>query len=170
MRNILFILLLSMAYNAAGQVTVNDSLQAPPPPPPPPPPPIPAIQPIFIHSSDYYLIRFPGCENMAGSDTVKYECGIRKMYEFFYRKLQYPPKAKQAGIEGIVKASFVVERNGSMTQPTIIEGLGYGCDAEVLRLINLASTSGIKWSPGRSRGRPVRLLKKIEIEFKLEEN
>jgi protein TonB len=90
-------------------------------------------------------------------------------YEAFYaeiaRKLKYPTSAKRMGIEGKVYVQFIINRDGSMTDFSIVRGIGSGCDEEALRVMK----SMPKWSPGKQRGRPVRVQMIIPIRFMLKE-
>lgn len=77
--------------------------------------------------------------------------------------IQYPEEAKQAGIQGTVFVSFVIEKDGSTSNPIIKRGIGGGCDEEVLRLIK----SMPKWTPGKQKGSPVRVQFNLPIKFTL---
>ena len=50
-----------------------------------------------------------------------------------------------------------------MSKPTIFSGIGYGCDEEVIRLINMMPV----WKPGMKDGKQVRVKLNIPVEFKL---
>ncbi len=75
----------------------------------------------------------------------------------------YPTAALESKIEGFVLASFIVEKDGKVTKPTIVKGIGGGCDEEVLRLIGMMPI----WKPGMKDGKPVRVKLNIPVEFKL---
>lgn len=82
---------------------------------------------------------------------------------FIRSNLSYPRAALDAKIEGIVMASFIVEKDGSVSNVEIIKGLGYGCDEEVKRLLTMMP----KWKPGKKDGKFVRVKLNIPVEFKL---
>ena len=67
------------------------------------------------------------------------------------------------GIEGRVFMSFVVEKDGSLTDIVVMEGIGAGCDEESIRVLKNAP----KWNPGKQRGVPVRVRYSFPIIFRL---
>ncbi len=69
----------------------------------------------------------------------------------------------QMGIEGKVFVEFVVDKDGTITNVKAIKGIGAGCDEEAKRVIEGAP----KWSPGKQRGRPVKVRMILPITFKL---
>ena len=90
--------------------------------------------------------------------------GMKAFYEYIADNLKYPPAARRNSIEGRVYLEFVVEKDGSLTDVKILKGIGGGCDEEAMRIIQNAP----KWTPGKQRGRPVRVKMVIPIYFKLE--
>ncbi len=75
--------------------------------------------------------------------------------------MRYPTAARENGIEGTVIVQFFVEKNGRVADCQIVQGPGYGCDEEAVRLIQ----TGPKWKKRR-------YLKKIlryQIPFRLED-
>lgn len=79
------------------------------------------------------------------------------------RNLRYPPLARENNIQGRVYVSFVVERDGSLSDIKIERGIGGGCDEEALRVLRI--TKG--WKPGIQNGRPVRVKYTLPIIFQL---
>ena len=67
------------------------------------------------------------------------------------------------GIEGRVFMIFVVEKDGSLTDVSVLKGIGAGCDEESIRVLKNAP----KWNPGKQRGNPVRVRFNFPIAFKL---
>lgn len=149
-----FILLAPVIISAQQKET------SPPPPPPPPPPPEKKVEEVFIEVAK--MPRFPGCEDLA---TGREECSNRKMMEFFYKNLQYPEEARRKGITGTVRASFIIEPSGFTDSEKIVSGLSKACDEEVLRVLRLMRSQGIRWTPQSARGRPVRILREVVLEF-----
>jgi protein TonB len=90
--------------------------------------------------------------------------GEDKIYDFLARNLKYPDMAKEAGIQGRVYLTFVVERDGSITDVKVLRGIGGGCDEEAVRVVE----SMPKWEPGRQRGIPVRVQFNLPIKFTLQ--
>ncbi len=79
--------------------------------------------------------------------------------------LKYPPIAKENNIQGRVFVSFVVEKDGNLTDIKVERGIGGGCDEEAVRVLKL--TKG--WKPGVQNGRPVRVKYILPILFQLDE-
>ncbi|HKK44038.1 MAG TPA: TonB family protein [Balneolaceae bacterium] len=79
------------------------------------------------------------------------------------KKINYPDMARKAGIEGRVIIQFIVTENGTVEDPKVIRGIGGGCDKEALRVVKKA-----KFTPGRQRGKPVRVQYSLPIVFKLQ--
>jgi len=77
--------------------------------------------------------------------------------------LRYPDEAKKNQKEGIVYASFIVEKDGSITNVSIVKGIGYGCDEEVVRVLSAMP----KWLPGKQKGNPVRVKLNLPVNFSL---
>lgn len=102
--------------------------------------------------------RFPGCE-----DNNK-NCADKKMLEFIYQNLRYPALARENEVEGTVVVSFIVERNGKITEPKIVREIGGGCGDEVMRVVNLMPT----WIPGKQKGEAVRVQFNLPVRFQLE--
>lgn len=89
--------------------------------------------------------------------------GLNKLFKYINDNLRYPKQAKRDNIEGSVRVSFVVERDGSLTDIKIARSLSPETDAEAIRLI----TNCPKWIPGMQNGHPVRVLYSIPISFTL---
>jgi len=89
--------------------------------------------------------------------------GMAAFYEYVGKNLKYPAQARRMGIEGKVFVEFVVDKDGSITNVKAIKGIGAGCDEEAKRVIEKAP----KWSPGKQRGRPVKVRMILPITFKL---
>nr|WKN35536.1 M56 family metallopeptidase [Tunicatimonas sp. TK19036] len=94
------------------------------------------------------------------------EGGMETFYQYIAKNLQYPLKARQMGIEGRVFVQFVVNENGELTDFQALKGIGAGCDAEAIRVLEGASG----WQPGMSEGKPVKVRMVLPITFKLDGN
>jgi len=90
--------------------------------------------------------------------------GEAAMYKFIGKNIDYPRMAKESGISGRVFVTFVVERDGSVTDVQILRGIGGGCDEEAVRVIRAMP----RWSPGKQRGKPVRVQYRMPIKFTLQ--
>jgi periplasmic protein TonB len=137
-----------------------------PPPPPPPPPPKPVEDEIFKVVEQ--MPRFPGCEDMAGTDAEKEACAKQKMLEYIYKNLKYPAIARENGVEGQVVLQFVVDKDGTITETKIVRDIGAGCGAAAETVVLGMNNMGKKWTPGKQRGRPVKVLYTLPVKFKLE--
>ncbi|MBR9922329.1 MAG: energy transducer TonB [Bacteroidetes bacterium] len=107
--------------------------------------------------------RFPGCETEGLSKKEKEDCATRKMLEFLYSEVDYPKLAREAGIEGMVIVSFVVEEDGSLTNLEVLRDIGAGCGAEAARAVKAMP----KWIPGKQQGKPVRVQFRLPVKFRL---
>ena len=93
----------------------------------------------------------------------EFPTGQQGLGDFIRNNLSYPRAALDAKKEGIVIASFIVEKDGSISTIEIVRGLGYGCDEEVIRLIKMMPN----WKPGKKDGKAVRVKLNIPVQFKL---
>jgi len=139
------------------------------PPAIPPPPPSYAVEspePPFRVVEQ--MPRFPGCEEMAGTKAEKQACSDQKLLEFIYKNIKYPIVAQENGIQGTVVISFVVEKDGQLTDAVVAKEIGGGCGTEALRVINLINEKELRWTPGKQRGRPVRVEFNLPVKYRLD--
>ncbi|MBX2928410.1 MAG: TonB family protein [Saprospiraceae bacterium] len=109
--------------------------------------------------------RFPGCEDAEDlSLEAKKNCADKKMLEFVYNNIRYPAQARESAIEGTVVVSFIVETDGTITEPKVARDIGGGCGEEVLRVVRLMPG----WVPGKQRGRLVRTQFNLPVRYKLD--
>ena len=85
--------------------------------------------------------------------------------EYIAKNIHYPDLARNNNIQGTVYVSFVVERNGSVSDIKIVKGIGSGCDKEVIRVVKKMP----KWKPGIQRGKNVRVKINMPVKFMFEE-
>ncbi|MGB4205173.1 MAG: energy transducer TonB [Bacteroidales bacterium] len=97
-------------------------------------------------------------------DAPQYPGGDEARIRFLNDNIRYPQMARESGIQGTVFITFVVERDGSITDVRILRGIGGGCDEEAIRVIKAMP----KWTPGKQRGRPVRVQFNMPIRFTLQ--
>jgi len=90
--------------------------------------------------------------------------GPEALYKYIANTVVYPTVAKDSSITGTVIVTFIVERDGSVTNVKILKGIGGGCDEEALRVVKAMP----KWSPGKQDGKPVRVQFNLPIRFSLE--
>jgi protein TonB len=86
---------------------------------------------------------------------------IEKFREWVQKRAIYPQTAQDNGIQGRVVLTFVVERDGLVSNVKVIKGVDPLLDAEAIKAIEASP----KWSPGLQRGRPVRVRYSIFLNF-----
>ncbi|HNS12423.1 MAG TPA: TonB family protein [Bacteroidia bacterium] len=92
--------------------------------------------------------------------------GESKLFEYLQKHIKYPPPAREAGIEGKVYVTFVVDVDGKIINAKVLRGIGGGCDQEALRVI-----SGMpQWKPGFQNGEAVQVQYNIPVNFSLKRN
>ena len=95
----------------------------------------------------------------------QYTGGESALMKYVSENIKYPEKAKEDGIQGRVFISFVIEKDGSVSNVKVVRGIGGGCDEEAARVI-----AGMpKWQPGMQKGKPVRVNYMMPVFFKLTE-
>jgi len=90
--------------------------------------------------------------------------GYKGLQKFFDDNLEYPAEATNEGVEGTVNVTFVVDETGKLTSPKVSgEKLGYGLEAEALRVVNKMPT----WNPGKLKGKNVKTSFTLPVRFVL---
>ena len=89
--------------------------------------------------------------------------GMEAMYKFFQDNIRYPKEAKRKNISGKVFITFVVEKDGSISNPRILRDIGGGCGAEAIRVAKMMP----RWTPGQQRGLSVRVQFNMPVNFSL---
>ena len=82
--------------------------------------------------------------------------GMEKFYKFVGNNYQTP---EEEGLKGKVYVTFVVEKDGSLTDIKVIRDIGYGTGKEAIRVLNKCP----KWTPGEQNGKKVRVLYSLPI-------
>ncbi|MDD3636647.1 MAG: energy transducer TonB [Bacteroidales bacterium] len=90
--------------------------------------------------------------------------GPAKMMEYIAKNIKYPAMARESGIQGRVFVNFVVEPDGSVSNVKVLRGIGGGCDEEAVRVVEAMP----KWTPGRQRGKAVRVSFNLPVRFTLQ--
>ena len=90
--------------------------------------------------------------------------GEQAMLDFVAKNVVYPQEARDKEISGRVLVSFIVEKDGSITDAKVAKGIGGGCDEEAVRVVNAMP----KWKPGKQKGKPVRVSFMMPFTFKLQ--
>jgi TonB family protein len=92
--------------------------------------------------------------------------GPSALFEFLGKNVRYPEAAYKAGVQGRVIATFVVEKDGSISEAKVVKHMSAELDAEALRVIN----SMPNWTPGKQNGVAVRVKYTVPITFRLQGN
>ena len=90
--------------------------------------------------------------------------GMEAFYKYLAENIHYPEQAKKEQLQGRVFVTFVVEKDGSISDAKVLRGIGGGCDEEALRVVNAMP----KWTPGKMRGEVVRVNYNLPITFRLQ--
>ena len=113
--------------------------------------------------------RFPGCEQLDTTQVAKAKCAEQALLNFIYSNVNYPVDARMEGIEGTVVITFIVEKDGSTSNYSILRDIGGGCGEEALRVVSAMNEVGAVWIPGMQNGKAVRTKFNLPIRFKLED-
>ena len=93
----------------------------------------------------------------------EFKGGISAFYQFLAQNIRYPETMRKNNIEGKVFVTFVVMKDGSLTDIKVVRGIGNGADEESMRVIKLSP----KWNPGMQNGKPVNVQYTLPINFAL---
>lgn len=88
--------------------------------------------------------------------------GSALLFSYIGSTMRYPAEALRAGVGGRVLVAFTVKPDGTTTAYHVTEGIGSGCDAEALRVVQLVSAT---WLPGQVEGKPVTCEVVIPLTF-----
>jgi TonB family protein len=111
-----------------------------------------------VKTEDNTVYSFVSMEN-----PPSYPGGIDAFYRFLSSSIKYPKKAYDDKIQGNVFVSFVVEKDGSLSNIKVDRPLGHGTDEEAVRVLSLSR----RWNAGMQQGKPVRVKYNIPIKFSL---
>jgi periplasmic protein TonB len=96
-------------------------------------------------------------------ESPEFPGGDKARFKYISENVQYPEAAREKKIQGTVFVSFVVEADGAISNVTVLRGIGGGCDEEAVRVIENMP----KWTPGKQRGKNVRVKFNMPIKFVL---
>jgi protein TonB len=154
--------------------------------PPPPPPPPPEVIEIVDNKEEIEEVDIEDTESDEDTEIFEEEeetdevfmiaedmpmfkgcsddqCTQGEILKFIARNTRYPAIAKENNITGRVFVGFVVDKSGSVTNVKLLRGVDKYLDSEAIRVVK----SMPKFSPGRQRGKPVKVQYNIPITFKL---
>ena len=96
-------------------------------------------------------------------DRPQFPGGDAELMKFLQQNVKYPKEAQAQGKQGRVIVQFVVEKDGSITDAKVLKPVDPLLDAEALRIVNMMP----KWTPGKQRGKAVRVYFTIPVTFRL---
>ncbi len=123
----------------------------------------------FLNFLPFPIRKFPTEIDTTGvvfalvEQQAEFAGGIQSMSQFLGRTMKYPSEARRRGIQGTVFLSFIVNTDGSISDITLVKGIGKECDQEAIRVISLSP----KWIPGTQNGKAVRSRFVLPLKFKL---
>ncbi len=89
--------------------------------------------------------------------------GMQGLFEYMQNNVNYPKEAKNQKIEGRVIVSFIVEKDGSISDVHPLTAVHPLLDKEAIRLVNEMP----RWKPGTEKGKAVRVSFALPVSFKL---
>jgi periplasmic protein TonB len=101
---------------------------------------------------------------MVVEQQAEFEGGLQALGKFIQKNLRYPASARRMGTEGQVFVSFVIDREGKISDIQVVKGISADCDKEAMRVVSLMPN----WKPGKQNGRPVKSRFVLPIRFRLE--
>jgi protein TonB len=105
------------------------------------------------------------------NDSVKrvevlpmYPGGLNGVLQFVAENTKYPKKARKKGYQGKVIVSYVIEKDGSVAEITVVKSAHELLDEAAVKMISKMD----KWHPATQRGKPVRVMLLQPVAFRLE--
>ena len=96
-------------------------------------------------------------------EMPKFPGGDEGMMQFLNSEVKYPEEALEKGTQGRVVVTFIVNTDGSVSDPKVVKSVNPALDAEAIRVVNAMP----KWTPGKQRGYTVRVKFTIPVTFRL---
>lgn len=116
-----------------------------------------------VYNEVEVMPRFPGCEEMEGTDEEKRACANQKLMQFFGEQIRYPQAAKEGQLQGPVVVQFTVFADGTIGDSKILRDIGGGAGEEALRVVEKMP----EWTPGQQEGKAVAVRFTMPVMFKL---
>ena len=85
------------------------------------------------------------------------------MLKYIMENIKYPKQIMEEGIQGRVTVSFIVEKDGRVSNVRLLRSVQSALDKEAIRVVK----SMPKWTPGKQNGKPVRVRFNLPVMFKL---
>ena len=93
----------------------------------------------------------------------QYPGGQIAMLKYIMKNIKYPKQIMEEGIQGRVTVSFIVEKDGRVSNVRLLRSVQPSLDKEAIRVVK----SMPKWTPGKHNGKPVRVQFNLPVMFKL---
>lgn len=93
----------------------------------------------------------------------QYPGGQIAMLKYIMENIKYPKQIMEEGIQGRVTVSFIVEKDGRVSNVRLLRSVQSALDKEAIRVVK----SMPKWTPGKHNGKPVRVRFNLPVMFKL---
>lgn len=120
-----------------------------------------------ISSSSYskdFKIKDPKVENKvfeSVEEMPSFPGGMSALMKYLADNVKYPVDAQENGLQGRVVVSFVVERDGSITNVQAVRSVYPSLDSEAVRVVEAMP----RWKPGKLNGLPVRVKYNVPVTF-----
>ncbi len=108
------------------------------------------------------------CEQLDTTEMAKTQCAQEMLLRYIASRSLYPQEAREAGIQGSPVVTFVIEKDGSISQPKVVRDPGGQLGLAALQAV-LQMQREARWIPARKAGQPIRFLFTLPIRFKLED-
>lgn len=97
-------------------------------------------------------------------NSPEFPGGMDAWVKYIQKNLRYPSMASENGVQGKVFLSFVVEKDGTITDVKVTKGIGFGCDDEAMRVIKKSP----RWKAGMQNNLPVRVRYNMPISYMMQ--
>lgn len=100
---------------------------------------------------------------MVVEDQPEFPGGTQALLDYLRKNIKYPRVCQENGIQGRVLCSFVVEKDGHITNVEVVKSVNIQLDKEAVRVISAMPS----WKPGSQRGKKVRVKYTVPVNFRL---
>jgi len=91
--------------------------------------------------------------------------GVQSLYEWFKARFEYPQAARNQGMNERMIATFIIEKDGSLSNIQVVKDAGFGTKELTLALLQKSP----KWVPAKLKGMPVRMAYNFPVNLKVSE-
>lgn len=107
---------------------------------------------------------FPDCPKQKNND-----CTMESLKAFINENQLYPEKALENRIQGIVKMSFIIELDGSLSEISASGGVPKILRDDAIEIFKWMNQEDLKWTPGKKNNRAIRTLYRCDVAYDIEE-